>query len=191
MLNRMNSDDQRRCAPGWGVVGRAGARWCPQRLGAGCGSHPHSLRGHMFCSELSTKGFQQLESPGVLGWVSEKLPMSPPRPLSWIQVLIGAPVCWRREEFGREPCTGYEPEAEALAVLMVQKRGVRCLKWRPPLLKERIESEGRAHPRRSQRKLLQRMARAEEGKGDRLEGGPCRAAPRVKCSKGHPLTEGD
>lgn len=73
----------------------------------------------MFCSELCRKGFQQLESPGVLGWVSEKLPMSRPRSRRWIHVLVGAPVCWRRKEFGRGTWTGYEPED--LAVLMSRR----------------------------------------------------------------------
>lgn len=42
--------------------------------------------------------------------MSEKLPTSLPRSLSWIQVLVGAPVCWRREEFGRGTWTGFDPE---------------------------------------------------------------------------------
>lgn len=110
----------------------------------------------MFCSELCTKGFQQLKSPGVLGWVSEKLPTSLPRSLSWIQVLVGAPVCWRPEEFGRGTWTEFDQED--LAVLMFQKRRVRYLKWRPPSPKERIESEGRAHPQ-----LIPEEASAENG----------------------------
>lgn len=77
-----------------------------------------------------------------------------------------------------------ECEPEDSAVLMDQKRGVRCVKRRPPSPKK---SEGRAHPQGIPEEAL-----VENGQSaGEEEGGAHHAVPRLKCSKGHPLTEGD
>lgn len=106
---------------GWVQMVRSQAEtemWLPSsgpRGGAG---------GLVFCSELCTEGFQQLELPRVLGWVSEMLATSQLCPPRCVRVLLGAPVCRRRAESERGMWTGNELEDRA--VLRVQKRGEGC-----------------------------------------------------------------
>lgn len=59
--------------PQAGSSGKDWGQMMPTEAGSEVWLPLPDLGGLALCSELCTKGFQPPESPGVLGWVSEKL----------------------------------------------------------------------------------------------------------------------